>query len=104
MSWTGIGPVVVTTPGTKVPLSATDIRCEGILIQALANAAHTNTGRVYLFDRNGVRIATLPIPTTNAIPAAGVTLPASPGGMNARDYTIDADVGTDGVDASYLRP
>jgi hypothetical protein len=104
MSWTGIGPVTVTTPGTKVPLSAVDIRCEGILIQAFSNAAHTNTGRVYLYDNRGIRIATLPAPTAGAIPAVGVTIPVSPGGMNAKDYTIDADTATDGVDVSYIRP
>jgi hypothetical protein len=104
MAWQGLGTVTVVTPGTRVPLAATDVRCEGILIQALSNGVHTNTGRVYLYDMDGNRIATLPVPTSNAIPAAGAVVPVAPGGMNARDYTIDADIAADGVEASYLRP
>ena len=104
MAWTGLGPITVVTPGTKVPLSAIDIRCEGLLIQALSNAARTNTGRIYLYDRAGVRIATLSAPTANTIPSASATIPSAPGGFNARDYSIDADVAGDGVDASYIRP
>lgn len=104
MAWTGLGTITISTPGTKVPLSATAIRCEAILVQALSNASHTNTGRVYIYDLNGRRIATLAVPTTNTIPSASATIPSAPGGLNAADYSIDADNATDGVDASYIRP
>src|SRR4051812_14532369 len=104
MAWTGLGTISVVTPGTRVSLSATDIRCEALLVQALSNASHTNTGRVYVYDRSGNRIATLAVPTANTIPSASATIPTAPGGLNAHDYSIDADNATDGVDASYIRP
>ena len=104
MAWTGLGSVTVPTPGTKVALSATDVRCEALLVQALSNASHTNTGRVYVYDRSGTRIATLAVPTANSIPSASATIPSAPGGLNARDYSIDCDNAGDGVDASYIRP
>lgn len=104
MSWTGLGIITVTTPGTKVALSATPVRCEGILVQALSNGTHTNTGRVYVFDRSGNRIATLAVPSTNVIPSASSTIPVAPGGLDCKDFSIDADNATDGVDASYIRP
>jgi hypothetical protein len=104
MAWTGLGIITVITPGVHVSLSATDVRCEAILIQALSNATHTNSGRVYVFDRSGNRIATLAVPTTNTIPSASATIPSAPGGLNTHDYSIDADNAGDGVDASYIRP
>lgn len=104
MSWTGIGVVTVTTPGTKVPLSATDIRCNEIRVQALASSTHTNTGKIYLYDRNGVRLATMGAPVAANIPMISWSISVAPGGLNVRDYTIDAETGTDGVDVSYLRP
>lgn len=104
MAWTGLGIVTVPTPGTKAPVTATSTRCEALLFQALSNASHTNTGRVYIFDRSGNRIATLAVPTANTIPSASATIPAAPGGLDARDYSIDADNANDGVDASYIRP
>jgi hypothetical protein len=102
--WTGLGVVTVTTPGTKVSLSATDVRCEAVLIQALSNASHTNTGRVYLYDRNNNRIATLAVPTANTIPSASGTVPTAPGGLNVADFKLDSDNAGDGVDVSYIRP
>lgn len=108
MAWTGLGTISVVTPGTKVPILGAPpvaaIRCEAILFQALSNASHTNTGRVYIYDRTGNRVATLAVPTTNTIPSASVTIPNAPGALNCQDYSIDADNATDGVDASYLRP
>ena len=104
MAWTGLGTITVSSPGTKVALSSTDLRCEAILVQALSNPSHTNTGRVYIYDRSGNRLATLAVPTTNTIPSASATIPTAPGGLNARDYSIDADNAGDGVDASYIRP
>ncbi len=104
MAWTGLGIITVPTPGTKVALTANPTRCEAILVQALSNASHTNTGRVYIYDRSGARLATLAVPTTNTIPSASATIPAAPGGLDCRDYSIDADNATDGVDASYIRP
>lgn len=110
MPWTSLGVVTVAAPGTRVRVTAAQsdpaarIGCEAILFQALSNGTHVNTGRVYIFDRNGNRLATLAIPTNNTIPSASATIPNAPGALNAADYYIDADVGGDGVDASYLRP
>lgn len=104
MAWTGLGIISVVTPGTKVALTTTPTRCEAILLQALSNASHTNTGRVYIYDRSGARLATLAVPTTNTIPSASATIPAAPGGLDCRDYSIDSDIAGDGVDASYIRP
>ena len=104
MAWTSLGPITVVTPGTLVPLTLTRTRCEAILLQALSNGSHTNTGRVYIYDRTGNRMATLAVPTANSIPSASATIPAAPGGLDCADYSIDADNATDGVDVSYIRP
>ena len=106
MAWNGVGAVTVTTPGTKVPLvaaGAPDVRCAGLFIQALSNAAHTNTGRVYIYDKNNNRLATLVAPSASLIPSVSVMVPGSPGGLSAKDYLLDADNATDGVDVSYVR-
>lgn len=104
MSWNGLGVITVSSAGTKVPLSTTKISCAAIIIQALANATHTNTGKIYLFDRSNNRIATLPAPSSSSIASAGATVPMSPGSMNVADYSIDAEISGDGVDASYVKP
>ncbi len=107
MAWTGLGIIVSATPGTRVPIlaaGAADIRCDAVMFQALSNASHTNTGRVYIFDRSGNRIATLAVPAASSIPSVSATVPVAPGGLSLKDFTIDADNSTDGADVSYVRP
>ena len=110
MAWTGLGIVTSTGVGNLVAITTNQssanarIGCQAILLQALSNASHTNTGRVYIFDRSSTRIATLAVPSTNTIPSAAVTIPNTEGALNAADYSISAEVSGDGVDASYLRP
>ena len=118
---TGLGAFTVTTPGTPVAITTAAVaaviggqatyspRCQSILFQALSCAApqkgaHVNTGRVYIYDRNKVRCATLAVPTTNTIPSFTATLPNTIAGLNATHFYIDADNGTDGVDVSILAP
>lgn len=111
MAQTGLGVITVVTPGTKVAIdTSTRNNCQSILLQALSNASHTNTGRVYVYVRNTsgtpaiARVATLAVPTTNTIPSFSVTIPDAPGGLTTLDYWIDADNAGDGVDASFARP
>jgi len=94
-----LGTIVVLTPGTPVAISPTQLNCQSILIQAL----FTNTGRIYI-NCYGQRVATLAVPTANSIPSFSVTIPDAPGGLDALAYTIDAQVGGEGVDVSYARP
>lgn len=104
MAQDALGIITVITPGTQVPIdNASRNNCQSILLQALSNASHTNTGRIYIFSR-GVRVATLAIPSINTIPSYSVTIPDAPGGLTTLDYTIDADNAGDGVDASFARP
>ena len=104
MAQTALGTITVAAPGTPVAIdTATRNNCQSILLQALSNASHTNTGRVYIFAQ-GVRVATLAIPSTNTIPSFSVTIPDAPGGLTTLEYTIDADDAGDGVDASFARP
>lgn len=106
----GLGPIIIAAPGARLRITnnqadpARALNCEAILAQALSNPAHTNAGRVYVYDRLGVRLATLAVPTANTIPSFSATVPGTPGGLNAADFYIDADIAGDGVDASYLRP
>lgn len=107
----GLGPFNVAIPGIpvpistagKVPTSSFSQRCQSILFQVLSNAGHTNTGRIYILC-NGVRVATLAVPTANSIPSFSATIPNTIGGLNASIYSIDADVGGDGADVSILSP
>jgi hypothetical protein len=104
MAQNALGAITVTSPGTRVKIDlSTRNNCQSILLQALSNASHTNTGRVYIYVQ-GIRVATLAVPTTNTIPSFSVTVPDAPGGLSTLDYTIDADNSGDGVDASFARP
>ena len=104
MAQNALGTVTVPSPGTPVPIdTSTRNNCQSILLQALSNGSHTNTGRVYIYVK-GTRVATLAVPTTNTIPSFSVTVPDAPGGLTTLDYTIDADNSGDGVDASFARP
>ncbi len=86
-----------TVPAKPIP-------CQSVLFQALSNSTHTNTGRIYVYDANSQRVATLAVPTTNTIPFFSATVPSAPGALTPSDYYIDADNASDGVDASYITP
>ena len=94
-----LGPVIVLTPGTPVNIAPANLNCQSVMVQALP----TNTGFVYVLVY-GTRVATLAVPTINSIPSYSATIPDAPGGLDARQFTIDAQVGGEGVDASYARP
>jgi hypothetical protein len=104
MAQNTLGKITVSVPGTPVAIDLSGRNnCQSILLQALSNGLHTNTGRVYVLVK-GVRVATLAVPTANTIPSFSVTVPDAPGGLTTLDYSIDADNAGDGVDASYARP
>lgn len=105
MAQNALGVITVGTPGIRQAIDSTGSgkNCQSILLQALSNSSHTNTGRVYIYCK-GTRVATLAVPTTNTIPSYSVTIPDAPGGLTTLDYTIDADIAGDGVDASFARP
>ncbi len=109
MALTPLGPITVATPGTPVAVTTLpNIRCQTLFLQALKNAAHTNSGQVYILlgltSGSAVRIATLGTPSTGNVPAFSATIPNAPGGLIAGQFWIDADMAGDGVDASYLGP
>lgn len=100
----GYLPITAGSPinvATNVPADGKDNRvvCHTLFIQQVA----ANTGKLYLMDRStgnattGVGVlATIPAPTLSAgvavlLPWAAVTIPFSPGGLNARDYYLDGD-------------
>jgi hypothetical protein len=105
-----LGTFRVAAPGTLVrvtsllPNPAEKFAVHGILIQA----CKANTGRVYIggpvinrTTEDGVT-ATLAIPTANSIPSFSEALTASPNGINAADFYIDADQPDDGVKVTVL--
>ena len=94
-----LGAILVITPGTPVNIINANLNCQSLLVQALP----TNTGFVYVLC-SGTRVATLAVPTQNSIPSFSVTIPDAPGGLDARAYTLDAQVGGEGADCSYARP
>jgi hypothetical protein len=117
---TGLGVFTVVTPGTPVQVTTVNVavpagmqqyspRCQAILFQVLASTApqagaHTNTGKVYILDRNKVRVATLAVPTANTVPSFSATIPNAASALNANLYWVDADNSGDGVDVSILTP
>ena len=108
----GLG-VITTTAGTQVRITANQssptisLGAQSILLQALSNASHTNTGRVFIYSlTEGVakRVATLAIPASGSIPSFSATVPNATAALDASLYLIDVEVSGDGVDASYLVP
>lgn len=89
--------VPVTTAGTRVPISATDLYVSRFSVQA----EHDNTGRIYL---GGVTVAA----------ANGISLDAkqiynfdpeykNPSEKtNLKDWYIDSSISTDGVTVLYF--
>jgi len=109
----GLGTVTVATPGVLVRITNNQmvpsewIGAQSILLQALSNAAHTNTGRIYIYTQTTFglkRVATLAPPAVNSIPSFSATIPNAAAALNASIYWIDADEAGDGVDASFLVP
>ena len=100
---------MVLTPGNSVPVTRNQfdpsvrVPCQSILIQALSNGTHTNSGRIYVLDEMKRRVATLSIPTEHSAPSFSATIPNAPQALNAAEYHIDADVAGDGVDVSIVR-
>lgn len=107
-----LGPITVPVPG--VPIRSTigvtqnaggnindplRFTCYAALFQAMKG----NVGNVYIglqsMNRSsGVGVAAvLPIPTTNQIPAFGISLTISPAGVDLSNLFIDADSAGDGV-------
>ena len=109
----GLGTITVPIPGSLVRITNNEsvpsswIGAQSILIQALSNASHTNTGRIFIYTQTPAgtrRVATLAVPGTNSIPSFSATIPSAQAALNAALYWIDAEVADDGVDASYLVP
>lgn len=108
--------VTVTTAGTPVRCTvnqtnpAARVVCHTLFVQQHAS----NTGKLYLMDRStgssstglGV-LATIPAPTLSSgvaiiLPWVAYTIPYAPGGGNAADYYIDADVSGDKATVSII--
>lgn len=109
-----LGYVTVTTPGTLVRATVNEpdptrrIGVQAILFQALP----TNAGVVYyglagMNRTTGVNVlGILPAPsdpTTGPFPSASPSLPLSAAGLNAADFYVDADSGSDGVLVVYTQ-
>ena len=100
----------VPTPGTPVRVTkdqadpAAAQGCHGVLIQALPG----NTGKIYIGGAllNAAAFtglyALLAIPTVNQLPTFSAALTISPGGIQLRDFYIDAEIATDGVIVTAL--
>lgn len=125
MGWLSLGRITVATAGTVVratnnlpKTSATSsyntdglprfeyAPAEAIMFQA----ADTNVGKSYIgltgFTSASTaakgKLATLGIPTNNTIPAVTISLPGTPGAINAAEYFIDVGSNGDAVDVSIL--
>ena len=101
-----VGRINVAVAGTPVQVTAgfaaLSIRfttCHAALFQAL----HDNTGRIYIGASNLNRTtrancaAVLAVPSGAAIPSFGVSLPASPAGVDLAGLYLDADTSGEGV-------
>ena len=103
-----LGKVTVTTPGTPVRATSNQgtpgaqVSCQAIAFQALS----ANTGKIYIGSSTmnkstlaGVYFV-LAVPTTNIVPSFSASQ-LSVAGLNAADFYLDADNGTEGVIISY---
>lgn len=84
--------------------------CHTLFVQQHAS----NTGKLYLLDRStgdkttGVGVlATVPAPTLSGgvaigLPWVAYTIPYAPGGGNAADYYLDADISGDKATVSII--
>jgi len=96
----------VTTSGTQVQLSTTDLKVATAIIQA----EHDNTGTITVGDdaadsATGLGI-TLGIPAAGGTPASVVATSSRPGSaeVNLADFWIDCSVNGDGVKVLYTLP
>lgn len=96
----GLGYVTVTTAGTPVPISATQIVTPGCLIQA----AKTNTGLIYLGGTNlsGSNGRAHEIAAGEAIEIVGPGISGSEEEINLAQLRIDAANDGDKVLVSYF--
>jgi len=104
-----LGKVTVAVAGTPEAITknwtATTRRCHSFLVEVLP----TNTGKVYVGDKNlnkstlaGV-FAILAIPTTNLLPSFSATLSYAPDAFDAGDIFLDVDVSGEGAVCSVVR-
>jgi hypothetical protein len=107
-----LGKLVVPSPGTRVLLSTLlpastkgHQALHGIMFQALAS----NTGNVYIGNKSLVKstlvgcYAVLAIPTVNFLPTFSAALTIAPNGLDSiENFSIDADVASNGVLITYL--
>lgn len=110
--WHSLGKVTVAVSGNLQRATvneadpAANVRAHGLMFQAWP----TNTGRIWIFDRQtGSRatgvgvVAILAVPTANILPSASATITSAPNALIANNHWIDAEVGGDGCIVSYLR-
>lgn len=95
----------VTTAGTRVALSSTDLKVSAVLVQALS----TNTGFIHVGDVTvlastllGVRLG---IPSSGSTPASVTFSSAHFGGndVNLADFYIDSTVNGEGVSVTWTK-
>jgi hypothetical protein len=95
----GLGYVTVTTAGTPVPLSSTQIITPGCLIQA----AKTNTGIVYIGGSDlGALTRATELSPGEAIEIVGPGISGSEEELNLAQIKIDAATSGDKVVVSYF--
>lgn len=94
-----------TTAGTPLQVHPTSLVAHAVFIQA----ASSNTGKVYVMDRNGDKstgvgvVAVIPVPTTNSIPAYVETMTGSQNALDMLNYWFDVENSGEGVQVSYLQ-
>lgn len=105
-----LGVVTVTTGGTPVQVSATNIYTQTIVIQQL----QANTGKIYICDRATAVKATgvgvlyvLPKPVLNSgvaetLPSLTIVGPSPANKLDVSELWIDADVNGEGCLISIL--
>ncbi len=111
MALHALGKITVTTAGTPVQATVNQsvpsdrVGCNAIMIEVW----WANTGKIYICDRQAANTSTgvgvlaiLAPPTTNFLPSFSATLPYAPGGLNAADLYINAEISNDGVLISYV--
>jgi hypothetical protein len=102
--------LLVPIPGSPVRVTSLEPDpdrsqgCHGVLIQALPG----NLGKIYIGNANVSKAAStdvyafLAVPTTNFIPTFSAALTMSPGGIQLRDFWVDADFANEGVVVTIL--
>ncbi len=93
------GSKMVAAPGTRVPLSSTDVFTKSVFIQA-KRLTEDNTGKIYIGDEN---LAYGSNEGPAFTPGADLTISSSDGeGVNLKLIYVDAATATDGVVFLYI--